>query len=130
MVNQGKLLQRFRVYLLSLKVYYLSKQGKSYLKWETEDKPIEDRAYRQNLNVMAANLPSNLKKQIFEYYFCRKVRKYKGRSRRYDFLADLAFTNSAILTEPSPLELENRRLMEENKRLAMELERMRSTGQT
>lgn len=106
--------------------YCLSAQGKRYLKWMNEIKPTEDRAYRQNLDMIAANLPSNLKQPILAHYFCRKARKYKGPSSRSRFLADLAFTNPVLLGEPSPLELENRRLTEENQRLTMELKRARS----
>lgn len=108
--------------------YYLSEQGKRYLKWMNEKKQTWDRTYRQNLNMIAANLQAGLKKQLFEYYFCRsvrtKARKYKSPSHRYEFLADLAFTNSAIFGEPSPLELENQRLTEENQRLTEKNKRL------
>jgi hypothetical protein len=104
--------------------YYVSEQGKSYLNWMNKTKPVEDFERRTVMNRIASCLPSVLKTQLLAYHLSQPPHEYKGPSRRSLFLADLVLTGSVLSGEPATLELENRRLAEENQNQVSKLEDM------
>lgn len=99
-------------------IYYLSKQGQSYLRWLKETKPAEDLAYLNLMNEIAEYLPLELKQSILAYFLKTATCKYKGPSRRLGF-----FNNPTAAI--AVLQSENRRLVEENKELVLDAIRSR-----
>mgnify|MGYP001082170966 CR=1 FL=1 len=94
-------------------VYSLSRQGKSYVGWLRNRKPLEDIAYFTLLKEVMTALPEDLRYTLGGLGAVRGGYKYHGPTRQLRFLDNPATPLLVLVLQNQALQTENERLKRE-----------------
>lgn len=87
--------------------YSLSEQGRSYLRWMREQKPIEELAHIELTREVLDHLPQELKEKLLVCVAIRYSYGYKGPHRHFRLIDDEALSIAFLLSENQKLAKEN-----------------------